>query len=417
MTTRAAELAVPLAGVPEGLSAHPLYQYRLDGEVEVAIKSRRGHHKVQRVALRGRGGDGEQALAVDRAFVLGADRRRWPAVAARFGQAAWERSQELARAGVVDLICAVDDRLRLGDPLGWELTDQWRGDRRRAADERTRARQGWSATAASLVDRCEERWPDLAAALRASAARPDESRAEIVVRAAEDLLEGVRHDSPRAFSQAHWNSTKVREGAPGVLLAAGVLEVTLVELGLTRSKYIGVSGVRAAVDGAEIALDLLRGPALIRCEQPRLALMPAPGSHALVIVENLQAAEALSDRVPCLAVAYTAGLLSRAALRVIAQLATGFPAVAVIPDADLGGVRIAEQVLSACPVPTVIDIGAEPHPAREPFQVGGVSERGLRAALDGPAGTLALAVLTRGYPVEQEIATVSAVKRWSEALA
>jgi hypothetical protein len=247
--------------------------------------------------------------------------------------------------------------------------------------------------------------------------RPAGPRLKALVFAAEDLLEGVRHDGPRAFSQTHYEHTKARADIAKLLLAAGVEEGTLVALGLVRSKYLGLSSVGVSVSGIGVPLDALRGPVLIRCDQSGLGLRLGGAARALAVVENLQAAEAVSDRLHGLAVVYTAGLLSASALRLIGELAQAAPSVAVIPDADLGGVRIAEQVLSVASRASVIDIGEQPHPARDPFQPGGFAERGLRAALGGPATGLASAVLRRGYPVEQELATVTAVRQWVEGIA
>lgn len=93
----------------------------------------------------------------------------------------------------------------------------------------------------------------------------------------------------------------------------------------------------------------------------------------------------------------------------VAELAGQVERVIACPDADLGGVRIAEQVLAAFPTAMVIDIGRFPHAKRAAFKPGGVSEIGLRAALDGAAGSLARACLERGYPVEQELAAIDAL--------
>ena len=80
-----------------------------------------------------------------------------------------------------------------------------------------------------------------------------------------------------------------------------------------------------------------------------------------------------------------------------------------MPDADFGGVRIAEQLLVVAPDAELVDIGEQPHPTVRAWPEDGESVRGLRTALVGPAGSLAEACLGRGYRVEQELSTVRAV--------
>lgn len=182
-------------------------------------------------------------------------------------------------------------------------------------------------------------------------------------------------------------------------------------LGIRRSGRIGVAGpIRATVDGRPVDLAVLDGPVLIRAEQPGLTLT-LTGPATAVIVENLQAAETLAHRRDDLAVIYTAGVPSARALTLIGQIAQTAPRILLVPDADLGGVRIAERVLAAAPQAELIDIGAYPHPDADRWPVDGISMRGLTAALEGPAGLLAQACLDRGYPVEQELATVEAINR------
>jgi hypothetical protein len=94
------------------------------------------------------------------------------------------------------------------------------------------------------------------------------------------------------------------------------------------------------------------------------------------------------------------------------EVAADATSVFIIPDADLGGVRIAELLLGAMPHATLVDVGELDHPAREPWPEDALSVRGLRAAVDGPAGALARACLQRGYPVEQELRILEAVKRF-----
>jgi hypothetical protein len=130
-----------------------------------------------------------------------------------------------------------------------------------------------------------------------------------------------------------------------------------------------------------------------------------------VIVENLQVAETVFDQLRHVALLYTAGLPGESALRLIRQLAAQATRVLVVPDADLGGVRIAEAVLTVVPNAVVVDVGAQDHPPRAAWPVDGVSARGLRVALSGPAAALARGCLNRGYPVEQELAIGGAVRQ------
>ena len=81
----------------------------------------------------------------------------------------------------------------------------------------------------------------------------------------------------------------------------------------------------------------------------------------------------------------------------------------IVPMQTRGGVRIAEQLLSVAQGAELVDIGQQPHPAVSPWPENSESVRGLRAAIVGPAASLALACLERGYRVEQELATVRAV--------
>ena len=222
---------------------------------------------------------------------------------------------------------------------------------------------------------------------------------------------GISHAGPRAFSQAHFEHTKARDDVVTVLRAAGVPEATVVSLGLRRSDRLGVAGpVVARVDGETVALALLDGPVLVRADQPglRLALtVECP----LVLVENLQAAEVVADRLPEVALVYTAGLLGAAALNLVAGLADEAKRVLIAVDADAGGVRIAEQLLVVAPDAIVLDAGEETHSRREPWTPDGVAVATLKRALDGPAATLAAACLQRGYPVEQEASIVASVTR------
>jgi len=400
-----------LAGVPEGLVARPVRTYRrgVDGQL-VEVRTRRGLRKTDRVELVVVGAPTPVDLQPsEERWLLDAGQRRWTGIRRRYGEEAWNRAVELARAGVIHLRCAVDERMALSTPQGWVLTEEWESRRAHATSVRELNREQLRQRAANATSAVESYCSELAAALRA--ATPTNPTLPVLVYAAEDLVEGVMHAGPRAFSQAHFEHTKARDDVAKVLTDAGVPNQVLVELGIRRSARVGVAGpVRGTVRSEEVALDLLDGPVLLRSDQPGLALRltrPVP----LIIVENLQAAETLADHCPGVAVIYPAGLPGPAALALIGAVAGDATNVLLIPDADLGGVRIAELVLGAVPDATLVDIGTFDHPAREPWPEDTLSVRGLRAAVDGPAGALAQACLQRGYPVEQELRTLEAVRR------
>ncbi|MGQ0805937.1 MAG: DUF2399 domain-containing protein [Actinomycetota bacterium] len=226
---------------------------------------------------------------------------------------------------------------------------------------------------------------------------------------AEDFIEGVTHAGPRAFSQAHFGDTKARDDVVDVLRGAGVPDHVVASLGLRRSARIGVAGpIQVLSSDQPLQVDALDGPVLLRADQLGLRLSwrdPAP----LVVVENLQAAEAVSDRHSGVGLLYTAGMLGPAALRLVADLAGGARGVVIACDADPGGVRIAEQLLGVVPEALLLDVGELPHRTRERWAPDGVAIATLQTGLDGPARSLAAACLRRGYPVEQEAVIVNAV--------
>ena len=109
---------------------------------------------------------------------------------------------------------------------------------------------------------------------------------------------------------------------------------------------------------------------------------------------------------------HTAGQPADGTLQLTARLASATSKVIMIPDADLGGARIATRLLTALPdhtKVTLIDIGAQPHTKRDPF--GAVSLRGLEMLTHGtePVATFGAKCLARGYPVEQEASTLAAI--------
>lgn len=413
-----------LPGVPDGLVALPLREHRRDEHgALVEVRDRSGRRKLDLVALVAAGeplaesDDGWPTTVPPavRGFVLGARRRRWATVVDRFGDDAWAVACDLARAGVVRLICAVDGRLAVGAPRRWELTEAWTAHAARGRDDRHADRQRWQRRAEQAAAALAGTDPELAAAL--GEADPAGSTARILVCAAEDLLAGIARDGPRAFSQAHFGDTKTHAHVDVALRQAGVPTATRQRLGVHRSQRLGVAGP-IVLDRAGTTIEVagLDGLVELRADQPGLAIGVEPGA-ALVVVENLQAAEALTDRHRGLAVAYTAGVPSDASLAHLAAMGATAAHVAVAPDADAGGVRIAEAVIARLAADgrervALLDVGAGSHRPTRPWRDDGPAVTRLRRALQGPAASLARACLDRGYPIEQEATTIATVEAW-----
>lgn len=402
---------VPIAGLPDGVAAMLVEHMRRNDEGElVPVRTQHGRRrKVKRVDLIAVAPEGDAAAAITAAgetFVLGADSRRWETIEGELGEDAWPITLQLVRAGVVRLRCSVKE-LRLEKPQRWELTEHWRQVRQGRADQRAEHADEWTTRAAAVADDVEPLCAELADALRD---RQFTATLPVLVAAAEDLVAGVVHDGPRAFSQTHFGDTKERDDVAQILTAADVPVEVLEQLGVRRSSRVGVAGpVIAAVGGQQVPLGPLDGPITLRVDQPDLTLEHDGGPHTVIIVENLQAAETLTDRFDDLIVIYTAGLPSGHALTLISQLTGAANRVLIVPDADWGGVRIAEQLLGIAPDAKLVDIGEQPHPTIEVWPEDSDSIRGLRVAISGPAAGLAKACLERGYRVEQELATVRAV--------
>lgn len=400
-------IVVPLRGVPDGLVAVTVPR-RTDGDLRVP-RDRKQRLKPTRVDLTAADVSASRRFAniatSDLNWLLGAARRSWPTVTSRFGAIAWDTACELAQAGLVEIRCQLAGAA-LGDPVALLLTEHGlveRASRRTARAETIEELRGRAEAGATAVEDLD---PGLAHALRG--ARGTDTRLPVLVFAAEDLVAGRVHDGPRAFSQAHFGHTKQRDDAPAILLAAGAAPETLAALGLERSPYLGLGGL-IGLKGA--ALPGFRGPVLFRAQDPELlAARLDSDARALVIIENLQAAEAVCDTLDDIGVVYSAGQPSDAALAVIAALAADVPRVLVVPDADLGGVRIAERIIAALPpgsLAELLDVGEHPHEQRAPFAAASIAA--LEACTGGVAASLAKAVLARGYPVEQEAATRAAL--------
>jgi hypothetical protein len=347
----------------------------------------------------------------DRRWVLDAARRNWDTVEQRFGDQARSIAMDLTASGIVALRAELTPDIQLGPLRRWDLTPAALHDRgktraaHRAQQDQDAQHMAYAATAVMVID------PGLADALRT--ARPGTKTALLLAAAAIDLASGIRHDGPRAFLQAHFADTKAVADPGADLQRAGVSTSSLAALGLTRSPYIGLAGpVELRFDRVRWELQGLPGPTQIRLDASAMPEVSLSSPTSLVVVENLQAAEALSDSRPGIAVAWVPGVPSGPALRVVAALAIGAVQCIAVPDADLGGLRIAERLLSveARSKTVVVDVGMQPHVPSRPF--GETSIRGLETYSehrDGRLAELARAFLARGYPVEQEAPTRSAV--------
>jgi hypothetical protein len=231
----------------------------------------------------------------------------------------------------------------------------------------------------------------------------------VIAAAATDLMAGIDHAGPRAFAQAHFDGTKAHD-VRGVLSAAGVSGAVLEQLGLRRGDRIGLGGpITISTHAGLIDLSPMRGPVIIRLDQPGLEL--STPAQTIVVIENLQPAEIVCARYPTLPVVYTAGQFGDDAATLLSRLADSGKRIVCIVDADLGGVRIARRLVEAAPAAEIIDVGSWPHPTRQPFPPDGIAVQGLHGLTkDQLVGDFATSVLDRGYPVEQELATLDIVR-------
>lgn len=403
---------IVLRGVPNDLEVRPIYRYRTteDGD-RIAVRTRRGLRKFTRVELTS--ADPAQAEAVvldesERRFVLGAERRSWRAIERRYGQDAWNRCVALARAGVVRLRCDVTHEVELGQMIDWRLTTNWSAQRAERLSDRQAAQTETRRQALEAADAVEDISPEFARVLRDVSPHTPSLVAAIAV--ASDLRDGVVNASPRAFSQRHFGSTKAHDGVAHVLRRLGVPSWVADATGVQRSARIGVAGrIGVHARGAQFSASFLAGPLILRADQTDLAFTISGNGVALVLVENLQAAEALADVRTELAIVYTGGMPGRATLDRISDLASQAAEAWIATDADLGGVRISEQLLEAVPEAHLIDVGTVPHDPQPEWPPNSGYRRSLERAVTGAAGTLAEAVLERGYPLEQELLLVDAV--------
>lgn len=441
----------PLAGVPDGVVARSVQRISVDEDGWRQVRDRRRRQRLTEVILtsaqtppRDIAGYLVTALGLSpgsRNFVLGAQRRSWPAIREKLGEHASSLALALVRSGVVYLKCSVTEDLSLGPPMNWYLTEAGTASAARHAAAKNSARAG-------LDHRRQTALTRLMTLLNTDSGSPQEQGATpapvsrdavealaaaiesahgpaslpVLIAAAEDLLDGIKHASPRDFSLAHFAHSKERDDVAYLLADAGVPDEIADALGIRRSPRLGVAGaINAVVADRVVQLSALEGPTLIRADQQDLTLSTI--ARHLVIVENLQAAESLASQPQTqaspqpLAIVYCAGQPSPPARRLIASLCSQVDATLLCTDADLGGVRIARVILdelrpAVSSTVEVGDPGAWPHRPQPPWPADGATVMGLTRALDGPVSALARACLARGYRVEQEASIRQAVSHW-----
>lgn len=411
----AAEGLPGIIGAPAGLIAVP------DTADGTPGRDRRGRVKYGRVYLTAANHDrtvqpGSPVPEVDErdlTWFTATATRRWATVRDRFGDRAERLTHLLCSAGVLTVHTSVTAELRLDVYRSIRLTQPWWSWRTAHVERAAKRNDEWTRRARAAAARVGDLDPGLADALQATGPSA-QGRLPVLVHVAEALADGTWFDGPRAFSQTFFGDSKARDDAPALLLAAGASPTTLSAIGLTRSAYIGAGGPLVATGHGRQAVDLtaFAGPIRFRTDPP-LRFTPRTGTTTLAIIENLQAAEAICDQHPDLAVLWCAGQPSNQALHLMAETAHGLDVI-IAPDADLGGARIAHRIATHLPDDvqsvTVLDAGAIPHP-KPTRQFGAASMHALRsiADTDGPAAELARACLARGYRVEQEAVIRAAI--------
>jgi hypothetical protein len=464
---------VKLRGVPDGVVCRSVQPVEREDAGWRIVRDRRRRLRLDEVALCAEevavaGAPAlPAALTPYRRFVFGASRRTWSAVSDRLGANASDLGLDLVRAGIVTVVCKADEALQLGALLRWHLTEAGAGLAAAYAREVAEHRDATASELARSVAELQQAQHDLANAapgpadeqtdaaglgeltvsagavgslldaLRAS--QPGSTRAALLA-VTRDLLGGVRHESPRAFSLAHFADSKERDDVAARLADASVDADVARALGVLRAPRLGVAGQLrvctrtcdddatspdAALHFADHGWDVaaLAGPSLLRTDTLGLHLHLT--GRDVVVLENLQAAEAVDELrrredLP-LAVLYCGGVPGEGTRALIAQAARDVPAadgrVLLCTDADFGGVRIAEAIAqaldpSALTVTRLSDIGAWPHRPQRRWPEQSESRRGLTDAVGGAGRARAAACLERGYRVEQEEAIVTAVRAW-----
>lgn len=399
-------------GVPEGLLAYAQAS-NPDGTF---AQDRSGNPKVRRVQLRADppaeperpGGlltDSEWRWATSTV-------RHWATVTSTFGDRASVVALALARSGCV----ALDHDYRSGGirqpPRTWTPHPALSGRIAADRDARRANQHKLSDRAAELREALSSEWPGVGEALAIPAKDP---RLTWIVRAAEDLRADRHHDGARAFVQHHAGNTKARDDLPRLLADAGFEADALAILGVSRNPYVGLGGpLRARIGERTLDFSGWPGPHDIRLPANRqITASAAPGTRCLLVIENRQAAEAICDSYPAVALIWCHGQPPKPILDIVNEAAATVEHVVICPDADLGGVAIAGRIHDSLPASirrTVIDIGTADHVPGPAFS-GELRDRIRRfAGRDDSVGALARACLERGYVIEQEAPARSALR-------
>jgi hypothetical protein len=403
---------IPLSSVPAGTEAW------ITGPASAPLRDRRGNLKARTVDLRATSPAPADPATLpdltdtDLTWLLSATSRTAQAWERRFGPRTVPLVHALTAAGVVHARHQLTPNLGLGPLQKTLLTGPWQTIAAQRGQDRlhhsVRLQTSAHTLASALAVHDQE--PGLQAWLsRASGTEP---RLQEVLAATQDLLDGVVHDGPRAFSQHHFGDTKTNDDIASVLRTVGATSDMLERLGIARAQYVGLAGpiqVLPAEPAAGPGLEVraVRGPLLLRADQ-QLRLQLLPGTRAVIVVENLQAAETLAGSDPDVAVIHTNGQPGEDLLALIKPLVQQTVPVHVICDADLGGCRIAHRIVTIAPEATVHDIGQYLHTPGRAFAPTSIT--GLTRLLSTPVGPFAQACLDRGYVVEQESATRAAVR-------
>ena len=117
----------------------------------------------------------------------------------------------------------------------------------------------------------------------------------VITAAANDLLAGIDHAGPRAFTQAHFDGTKAHD-VRGVLAAAGVPTCgdRTARASTRRPDRARRTDRASPRPTARSTSSPLRGPVGIRLDQPNLEISTTAGT--VVVIENLQPAEVVCAR-------------------------------------------------------------------------------------------------------------------------
>ncbi|GHJ56380.1 hypothetical protein Nm8I071_56870 [Nonomuraea sp. TT08I-71] len=392
-------------GVPAGLMAYA--QPRPDGTFAL---DRKGRPKTRRVQLRR---EHDEAVPLRPEGLLSDSQwswaisapRRWPTIIQRLGDQALQTALALARAGCVRLDHDYVNGAIQQPPRGWTPDPRLVHVQSTRRDTRRQVRSELERHASKLATELADDWPGVAAALTTPTT---EARLAWFVNAAADLAAGKAHDSARAFVQVHAGHTKAREDLPRLLASAGFESAALTQLGISRSPYIGLAGpIRACLDSRVLDFTGFPGPHDLRLppDQRITIEVTDPAASTLLVIENRQAAEAICDYYPHLPIVWCRGQPADRLLELINQAAAFVTQVAICPDADLGGIRIAARVYDHLPPEvnrSVVDIGVGEHIRGGAFSAHAEAQIARLAGRPDAIGHFAHACRTRGYAIEQE---------------